>query len=331
MRPIGYYVHHHGAGHWQRAAALAARLRHPCVLLGTAPPGPAPCPVIALPDDAGGSGTAPGLHYAPLDHDGLRARTARIAAWIAEARPALMVVDVSVEVAMLARLCSTPVLYVRLAGRRDDPPHLATFGAARALLAPYPAALEAADTPGWVLRRTFHAGFLTSSAPRAADGRHIAVVFGRGGAGGDRDALIAAARAVPGREWKVLGPVSGGTAPLPENLALLGWRDDVAEILAAASVVIGGAGDGLLAEVAAQGKRFICLPEPRPFDEQTAKAERLAALGGAVCRDAWPAAHEWPALLDQAAALDPSRIAALHDPAAIGRAAGFIDDTAADQ
>jgi len=330
VRPIGYYVHHHGAGQWQRATALAARLRHPCLLLGPNP-GAAPCPVIALPDDAGGGGAAPGLHYAPIDHEGLRARTARIAAWIAEARPSLTVVDVSVEVAMLARLCATPVLYVRLAGRRDDAPHLNAFGAARALLAPYPAALEAADTPAWVLARTFQAGFLTRSRATPRDGRDIAVVFGRGGKGGDREALIAAARKVPERQWRVLGPVSGGTAPLPGNLTLLGWRDDVAEVMAGAELVVGGGGDGLLAAVAALGKRFICLPEPRPFDEQLVKAERLAELGACVSRETWPSAEAWPALLAEALALDPARIAALHEPQAIARAAAFIDDVALDQ
>ena len=330
MRPIGYYVHHHGAGHWQRATALASQLRNPCVLLGT-DPGAAPCPVIQLPDDAGGSGAAPGLHYAPIGHEGLRQRTARIAAWIAQARPALMVVDVSVEVAMLARLCSTPLLYVRLAGRRDDAPHLAAFGAARALLAPYPAALEPLDTLPWVLARTYHAGFLTQSKAAPRDGQDIAVVFGRGGPGGDRHALIAAAAAVPERRWNVLGPVSDGTAKLPGNLTLLGWRDDVAEILASAAIVVGAGGDGLLAEVVALGKRFICIPESRPFDEQVAKAERLAVLGAAVTRSTWPPPEAWPALLTEAMTLDPARIAALHDPHAIIRAAAFIDDVAQDQ
>ncbi|WP_204327890.1 hypothetical protein, partial [Proteus mirabilis] len=67
------------------------------------------------------------LHYAPLNHPGLRARTARIAAWAARTNPALLVVDVSVEVALFARLLSLPTLVVRLAGRRDDPPHLEAF------------------------------------------------------------------------------------------------------------------------------------------------------------------------------------------------------------
>ncbi|UFN46904.1 hypothetical protein LPC08_12775 [Roseomonas sp. OT10] len=338
MRPIGFYVHHQGIGHWQRAAALVRRMRRPCTLIGTfsaAQQRAAPAPMLPLPDDAPEGGAhgdpvgVPGLHYAPLGHDGLRRRSARLAGWIAEQKPALLVVDVSVEVAILSRLCSTPFLYFRLAGRRDDPPHITAFRAAEALLAPFPAALEADDTPGWVNRKTFHAGLL--AAPPVAPSRPgggIVVTFGRGGAGGDHDALVAAARAVPGRRWRVLGPVTPGTAPLPPNLELLGWREDAAVLLAEADVVVGGCGDGLLAEVAALGKRFLCLPEPRPFDEQRAKAHRLGALGAAVVRDRWPDEADWPALLREAEALDPARIAALHEPEALGRLAGVIEEQA---
>ncbi|MCK8784781.1 hypothetical protein M0638_10340 [Roseomonas sp. NAR14] len=335
MRPVGYYVHHQGAGHLARAVILARRMRRPVTLIGTmdaAAAAAAPLPVLALPDDAPapdpGAGEVPGLHYAPRGHDGLRRRGAAIAAWIAAHRPALLVVDVSVEVAMLARLLSTPVVYVRLAGRRDDAPHLGAFRAAEALLAPFPAALEDAATPGWVLKRSFHAGFLAAPPPRpAAEPDSVVVAFGRGGAGGDGEALAAAARAVPWRRWRVLGPATMPAA-LPPNLEFLGWREDAPTVLARAGLVVGGCGDGLLAEVAALGRPFLCLPEPRPFDEQGAKARRLAALGAAVVREAWPAAGDWPALLREAEALDTARIAALYDPDAPRRAADFLDETA---
>ncbi|MDN3565974.1 glycosyltransferase [Paeniroseomonas aquatica] len=338
MRPVGYYLHHQGIGHWQRATALARRLRRPCVLLGTIPADQrarAPCPVLDLPDDAvrdparhGDLAGVPGLHYAPLGHEGTRRRAAAIAGWIAARRPALLVVDVSVEVALLSRLCATPFLYVRLNGRREDPPHLAAFRAAEALIAPFPAPLESSGTPAWVLRKSVHTGFLAVPAPPATEGGGIVVVFGRGGGGGDGAALAAAARATPDHAWRVLGPVVPADAAPPVNLALLGWRADAQAILAGADLVIGGAGDGLVAEVAALGKRFLCLPEPRPFGEQAEKAARLAGLGAAVVRPAWPAAAAWPALLREAAALDPGRIAALHDPDALDRAAVFIDAAA---
>ena len=121
---IGYYVHHQGVGHWQRACAFARALRTPCTLLGTFDEvdlREAPCPCVPLPDDRigpefgaiDGEATRPAsLHYAPLDHPGVRARMGRIAEWVVAHDPALMIVDVSVEVALLARLLSVPTLVV---------------------------------------------------------------------------------------------------------------------------------------------------------------------------------------------------------------------------
>lgn len=338
MRPIGYYVHHHGAGHWRRAAAIARHLRRPCVLIGTpfeqivAASG---IPVVALPDDApdqrtSRSADAPSfLHYAPIGNEGVRRRSAMVAAWIAEARPSLMVVDVSVEVALLSRLCSTPFLYVRLAGQRDDTPHLAAFGAAEALIAPFPEELEAPGVAPWVLKKTFHAGLLADplSASQPTEDA-IVICYGRGGEAGDSDALCEVARAVPEHRWRVIGMVRPPTSVVPANLELLGWRSDARGILAGASLVVGGAGDGLLAEVAMLGKRFVCLPEARPYAEQREKAERLAELGAAVVRDRWPQPEEWPAVLREAGCLDPARLAALYHPGAVARAAAFIDAAA---
>ncbi|MEC3912436.1 hypothetical protein U5A82_18735 [Sphingobium sp. CR2-8] len=132
-RPIGYYVHHHGAGHLARARAIAAASGGRVTLLGTG----IGALGIDLADDRPVSGGFDGvdradcrpdaLHYAPIDHGGVRARTAAILQWIAAQRPSLMVVDVSVEVAMLARLASVPVVYVRLNGDRRDAPHLEAF------------------------------------------------------------------------------------------------------------------------------------------------------------------------------------------------------------
>ena len=95
-----------------------------------------------------------------------------------------------------------------------------------------------------------------------------------------------------------------------------------------AAVLVGGAGDGLVAEAAALAKPFLCLPEPRPFGEQTLKAQRLAELGAACVLPEWPAAADWPGLLDRALALDPARIGALHAPGAVGRLAGWLDGVA---
>ena len=348
-RPVGYYVHHQGAGHWQRACLIAREMKRPCTLIGTLAEfdrGAAPGATLDLPDDRlpesgfdgrDGAETRPeAFHYAPLGLPGLRDRMAAIAAWIAEADPVLLVVDVSVEVALFARLLSVPVLMVRLAGTRDDQPHLEAFRSAERLIAPFPRVLDGAALPAWVRDKTHYAGFLGATArpgPAPEPDGPIVVVFGRGGAGGTVAALAAAARAVPERAWHVLGPVAGVAdglpANLPQNLHLHGWVADIGPHLARAALVVGGAGDGVVAAVAAAGRRFICLPEPRAFGEQTEKAAALERLGAALVRSSWPEADEWPALVKAGLALDPAAISALHDPDAVPRLAAAIERIAA--
>lgn len=344
-RPIGYYLHHQGAGHWQRANLLADALDRPVTLIGTLDgieTAMTRHSCLALPDDRldgfdgqdGESDRPHAFHYVPLRVPAILERMARIAAWIAAADPVLMVVDVSVEVALLARLLSVPTLVVRLAGTRTDTPHLEAFRSAERLLAPFPAEIESDGTPEWVRAKTFHAGFLGLEPQEAAteDGS-VLVIYGSGGAGGDLGDLASAARAVPDRIWHVLGPVTGDGIAVPSNLHRHGWVADVGPYLARASLVVGAGGDGVVAAVAAHAKRFVCIPEPRPFDEQGAKARRLEALGAAILCEEWPSAESWPKVVRAGLALDRTAIAGLVQPGAIRRAADLIarlaDDCAA--
>jgi hypothetical protein len=339
MRPIGYYVHHHGDGHRQRALALAQAAQGRIILLGTGlagKTGGAAC--IDLPDDridenfSGGDGApdrAEALHHAPLHHEGMRARAARVAGWIAAARPALMVVDVSVEIAMLARLCATPLAYLRLAGTRDDAPHRNAFQAARALIAPFARPLDDPAAPDWVQRKTHYCPGIITNRPPPTTSRHrqVLAVFGKGGAGGDGNAIAAAARATPGYQWRVIGPVSAAVDP-PANLILRGWVDDAMAEISRAEIIIGGAGDGLVNAVIAARRAFICIPEPRPFDEQTIKAGRLAAIGAAIVAPRWPAARAWPDLLHSTAQLDAGILNKLDDPAGTARTWALLQSLA---
>lgn len=339
MRPVGYYVHHHGAGHWQRGCAVARRLGRPCTLIGTVEAdtaATAPVPVLRLPDDRvdggfagldGESGRPAAFHYAPLGHRGVRDRMAAIARWASAVDPALLVVDVSVEVTLLARLLSVPTVVLRLAGERTDPPHLEAFRSADALVAPFSEMLEAPGTPDWVRAKTLYAGLLsdrvpTRPDPTADDGR-IVVVLGRGGQGRPLSDLAEAAAAVPDRAWHVLGEVDG---PGPSNLHLHGWVANPAAHVARAAIVVGAGGDGTLGLVAAAGKPFICLPEPRPFDEQVVKARALAGCRAAIVREVWP--NDWPAVVAEAAALDPAAITGLVRPDGPGWLAAEIEAVA---
>ena len=335
-RPIGYYVHHQGAGHLHRALLIAGALKRPCTLIGTFEDDAIPADAVFLPDDRigetfeGRDGTASrpeAFHYAPVGHIGVRSRMTRIAAWVAAHDPALMVVDVSVEVALFARLLSVPVALVRLAGRRDDRPHLEAFRAAEILIAPFPAAFEGAHTPAWVRAKTIYVGFLAELTCRHTPPVpfEIAVVSGRGGDTTSATSIADAARATPTWTWQVYGITSAANDIGPSNLRFHGWVPEIGAVLDRAAIVVGGAGDGLLAAVVARGKRFVCVPARRPFDEQVDKAEVLAGLGVAVVLEGWPKASEWPAVLDRAMTIDGNRLRALHNPHAIAETAAAID------
>lgn len=333
-RPIGYYVHHHGAGHLARARVIRDATSLPVTLLGSR----IGADGIELADDRlddGFEGTdrsadrPDALHYAPFDHPGIRSRVARISRWIEQASPALMIVDVSVEVAMLARLASVPVVYVRLNGQRDDPAHLEAFRGAKALIAPFACELEHRSTPEWVRTKTCYAPGLTDAAPKPGAARGgVLVILGEGGTSVTPQAIAEAASACPQRQWRVVGRMSAPSS-CPANLEFGGWCDRVAEEVAEASVVVGAAGDGVVGLVMASDRPFVCIPEPRPFGEQHATASGLHRTGAAIVRHAWPDAQDWPAIIASALALGPAGRRTLHDPQAAAKLARWLEAQAA--
>ncbi|MGC6398950.1 glycosyltransferase [Sphingomonas sp. FW199] len=338
-RPIGYYVHHHGAGHSSRARAIAAAMQRPVTLIGTGLASIGGFDTIDLPDDRlpGGSAfdgqdaadTRPdALHYAPTDHCGIRGRVAAIAEWIRDARPAMIVVDVSVEVAMLARLCSVPTLYVRLNGDRSDPAHLDAFRGAAALLAPFDRRLDHPGVPDWVVAKTHYFSGLGQDAPvTPPDRKGLLFVLGRGGGVVDGSRFVAIARANPDLEISVAGDLTDRPA-CPPNLRLLGWTDQVADVIASARCIVGAAGDGLVGQVFAAASPFICIPEPRPYGEQDAKASALRSLDAALVLNAWPPPERWSALVEEAVVQAARRPADLHDPRGAAKAAAWIETLA---
>jgi hypothetical protein len=332
-RPIGYYVHHHGDGHRQRALAIAGSSLD-LMLLGTGLAGRTNgVPFIDLAEDRMKDGAFDGrdhserpasLHYAPIDHEGVRGRVAQIAGWIRSARPALMVVDVSVEVAMLARLASVPTVYVRLSGHRVDPPHLDAYRGAAALLAPFHPDLDDDRTPKEVRERTFYApGIGRKDQEAVVQNDLILVVLGRGGPPSDGANWAAAAAALPGMRWRVIGPCAV-PPQFPSNVEFHAWVDNPSPMIASAAVIVGGAGDGLVSSVIAHRRPFICLPEDRPFEEQVSKAIRLSAIGGAIVCERHPEQSEWPQLVRRALGQDPSVLASLDASDGAERAACWL-------
>ena len=178
---IGYYAHHHGSGHCRQADKLAALLPpalRPQMTVFTSLPNDGyhfstitdeqivrlsaedQLPEDVLPGRAGEYWQPSSLHYSPVGNRHVQTRSWQLLDEIRQRQIDLMIIDVSAEVAMLCRAASVPYLYVKLAGERDDMPHLNAFAGALGLLAPYPKVLEAAATPDWVCQKTLYLDFM---------------------------------------------------------------------------------------------------------------------------------------------------------------------------
>lgn len=325
---VGWYVHHHGAGHRQRFLAAAGHLGAGVTALSSLPrpagyEGPWRRLPLDLPDAGLGDPTAGGtLHWAPPGCDGLRERMASIAAWIAEERPAVLVVDVSVEVALLGRLLGVPVVLVAQRGVRTDPAHQRAYAAAARIVAPWTAASHLA-TDGVPMGRLTFCGAIsrfdgrTAVAPSSDD---VLLLVGSGGHALTAGQVGAAADAT-GRTWHVAGALR---APDHPRVVDHGDEADVWALLERCSVVVGTAGGNVVGEVAAARRPFVCLPQERPFREQERQAEALSRLGVAEVARRLPSAEA----LARAQRRDVSRWAALHDGAGAERLARAVTEAA---
>jgi hypothetical protein len=330
---IGYYIHHQGRGHLHRAIAIAEALQHPVVGLSSLPrpEGWNGDWVQLARDDEGTSADDPDafgrLHWAPLHDAGLRERMAQLSQWIAHRSPALLVVDVSVEVALLARLHGVPVVTVAMPGDRSDAAHALGYDVSTAVIAAWPreargmisglsrAVRRRIEPVGAISRFSSRRG-AEPVAGKTEDGsvttpRSVVLLAGTGGSSIDVDRVKAAEAETPGWTWTVLGAGN--------------WVDDPWPLICAADVVVTHAGQNALADVAAARRPAIVIPEDRPHSEQATTAAVLAAS------ELWPALvlarfarTGWTELLQEAATLDGGRWSAWNDGLGAKLAAGVI-------
>ncbi len=356
-RPIGFFVHHQGHGHIARCNAIIEQLGHLqperevvvfCAKTDSFMTDHPACRLVTLPDFHGKSSATEVLHHqplsctldcAPLGVAALRIGMSRLSRWLGEADPALLVVDVSSEVATLARICSVPVVIVRLHGDRADVAHESAHSGAVGILAPFDERLEQPDWPLQYRARTFYSGGLVASRVppvgdvraqelvRAAEGRKLIVVIsGSGGGGANLASLTMGARAIDDSYWLVLGKVRReGHETDFHNLHVEGWVADVKPYLMAADVVIISPGDSLVHEVAKVGKPLICIPEWCYFNEQRRKAQALQAIGVAIHAPYWPGSFgEWVALVESVSGCDLTLQQSLVAEDAASRSAQYL-------
>jgi predicted glycosyltransferase len=241
-----------------------------------------------------------------------------------------VVVDVSVEMALLVRLMGVAPIWIAQRGVRDDLPHQLAYAAAQTIIAPWTEATQLPGAPGAPPReRTTLVGALSRfdnrPAPAAVTQPSVCVLLGFGGHEIAAADIAAAARATPDWRWDVTGVPAAANAP---NVCIHPPDCDVWALLARATVAVATASTNAVGEVAAARRPLICLPQQRPFDEQRDQAEALQRAGLATVLERWPSAERWPALLDAAARRDPDVWGLLHDRGGAERFARAIEATA---
>jgi len=321
---IGYYAHHHGSGHCRQADKLAALLPKPARAQFTVFTSVSAADytfnsideaqVIRLaPEDeraddvlkgrAGPYWQPESLHYSPVGNRDIQARSYQLIQALHARQIDLMIIDVSVEIAMLCRTISMPYLYVRLTGVRDDTPHVGAFAGALAMLAPYPRALEAADTPAWMPKKSLYLDFIGTAPstdltrpeflslindltddvqPYREDAPIITVIKGYGGHQAI-DARLPKLRALlPDAFIVSLGPIDDNLRHLVDIATQV---KDVRPFIVHSDALLMACGLNSIAQVYYEQTSLIVQPDARPHDEQVATANALIAQGRALSWD----------------------------------------------
>ena len=321
---IGYYAHHHGSGHCRQADKLAAllppHLQHQLIVFTSFPDDRyhfttiKEVQIIRLQDEdelaedvlvgrAGQYWQPSSLHYSPVGNKDIRMRSWQLLDTIKQRQIDLMIIDVSVEVAMLCRVASVPYLYVRLPGERDDMPHIGAFTGALGILAPYPKALEAAATPNWVRQKTLYLDFLASKAfnslspaeflsylaslapstvpffDKSAQPSIVTVIKGYGGHQAIDDKLATLRDALPSAFIISLGPIDDYARQFVDIATEV---EEVTPFIVHSDLLVMATGLNSIAQVYQWQTPVVVLPDERPHREQEVMAEALIAQGRAL-------------------------------------------------
>lgn len=332
---ILWYLHDHGRGHLDRARAVIPHLQAPVVV--AAGPGihaearaVLDVPVVSLPSDvpARPGRTVGPWHHAPSGSP-VRARAIALSESIDRHHCVTAVVDVSMEVTVLARLFGLRVVTLRQSGRRNDEPHRIGLDSADVVWVPQHRDLEPLDGPPgdrWTFSGAFsrfdHLARRSRRVHRRRRPRLAALMVGQGGNSLPLDVWRGAA-APPG--WQVVIAGTGELGPAGD-VTFVGHREPIFPLLEEADVVVTSAGWSAVADTVAAGAHLVVVPEVRPFDEQYVRARALGMAGLATCVEHWPNPDELADVLAAATELDPDRWDDYRDGRGAERAARSIDE-----
>jgi predicted glycosyltransferase len=335
--PVGYYVHHHGTGHMRRAITICEQIRRPVIMFSSQPlPAGLPSHVsyVQLLSDVVEGYQQPAnslFHYTPHDAIVFQRNQQLIDAWQKCAITNLYV-DVSIEVAVLAKLYGLHVGYALMPGVRTDKAHNYGFAAVDYLLAHYAPAFDepanhTASTPifytGGIAR--FKKRWLGPDSDWTTTGQmpnRVTVTTSPKSEQDMTSAILLSAAAYPKTIWQIIGQ----TIPTKlSNVVSYGVIQNVESIYEQSDIIVGAGGTNTIMEVASIAKPFICIPELRPFDEQLVSAKTLERLEAAVYLPTFPKPDAWPTVIQKIAQLNLEALSNLVDDTAATRAAHIIE------
>lgn len=335
-RPILYFVNADGSGHTRRAEAILPHLKTPAIVLTEAPElfrdVPSHHTVHPLPRLRAAHDTqlADDVLHIPYGRDGSYVDRVHTTCDLSRRyQCSLAVIDVCVETAMTMRLCGIPYLYMRMNGKRNDAAHLQCYQAAAGLLASYPEALEEKWVPRWMRSKTRYVGGI-AALPKAtwqphqiSEKPYVVVMRGKGDSTLTALEIRKAAQVVKKYYWIGIGFT---TSEKGENYQIFEYVDEPMPYLEQAEVVVTNTGNNSVLEVGRYSKPFITLPEVRFFDEQLAKAKRLADLNLAVVLKRWPTnTFQWHDALRRSQKLKTHRWVEILSDDGAQQAANYIE------
>lgn len=321
-RRVSYYAHHFGTGHLRHAQKVAASELFDLQVTSTGPRNGSlltgALEYVALDPDVGSgepeadSGIDAYLHYAPTG-ELIQQRFAQLNHAWRQFKPDVVMVDVSVEVALFARLSGYRVAFRRMPGHRNDKAHQLAYELADALFAYYPAELEDPkhlDSFGYKSHylAVAEAQANTIASPLGQGGKRKVVVQTSLASAISLELVVRAANDSPDWNWEIVGSVESSPTALPPNVLLHGVVADPLPILRSADVIISSAGHNAVVAAASCHRPVLLVPEERPFAEQRAFAQTLQRNAGVEMLESWRATAQWQPLLARISQGDPEAL-----------------------
>ena len=292
---IGYYAHSHGSGHCNYAHIFSKVFGKSLTIFTDRSHSFDTETEVVMLENEDPDGTEfernlfpepRALHYAPVNLSKITRRNRLLLDTITRKNIGLLIIDVSVEIAMLARVSSIPYAYVRLHGDRNDLPHLNAYEGASMLLAYYPREMESRDTASWIRKKTVYLGLLSrymlgsgasqTPSPYPNGKKPVLVYFT--GFGGSR--LVDFGTLSTSYDMYSVGPGSGRLKT--SLIRPIGTVDCTRAYIEHADIIVAACGSNTTSEILSLGKRFVAVSERRHFREQERMAENLDRMGWAV-------------------------------------------------